>query len=126
MASSPARALEAAAERAKAARAETTRATALECAARLMAGVEFGQPDALVRDLEQVTVAMADRFAEWIATGSYDWQRAGTVPAPELEAAAHKALMASWKHLADDPIHAHQLATVAVRAALDHDGAGRG
>lgn len=49
-----------------------TRAIALGAAARLMAA-QLDRPDALVRDLEQITVAMADRLAEWVCTGDYDW-----------------------------------------------------
>jgi hypothetical protein len=50
------------------------RMAALDAAARLMAGVEFGGRDTIVRDLEQTVVGMADRFADWIADGTYDWQ----------------------------------------------------
>jgi hypothetical protein len=35
------------------------------------------------------------------------------------ERAAERALTEAWPHLADDPVHAEQLAAVAVRAALD-------
>lgn len=68
------------------------RTAALDAAARLMTSVEI-EPDPLgepmVRDLEQMTVGMAERLAGWIATGRYDWVRAGTVPTPDAEDNGH-------------------------------------
>lgn len=35
---------------------------------------------ATVRDYEQTTIGTADRYAEWIAGGTYDWMSAGVGP----------------------------------------------
>lgn len=51
------------------------RAAALQAAATLLSGVSIDSDDGpmLVRDLEEGTVAMADRLTEWVCTGDYDW-----------------------------------------------------
>lgn len=53
--------------------AAAQRADALHAAARLMASVHLEGVGEPIRDLEQVTVNIADRWADWIASGSYDW-----------------------------------------------------
>lgn len=58
---------------------QEVRARALDAAARLMSGGVLdtgaidGEVGATARDYEQTTVATADRYAEWIADGVYDW-----------------------------------------------------
>lgn len=52
------------------------RARALDAAVRTLDGADlFGPPgdEPTVRDFEQTTIGTADRYAEWIATGDYDW-----------------------------------------------------
>lgn len=42
-----------------------------------------------IRDLERVTIEMAGRYADWIATGDYDWHTAAVErPASDVETAA--------------------------------------
>ena len=70
-----------------------TRVIALGAAARLMAGAQLDYPDALVRDLEQITIGMANRWAEWIATGDYDWTTAGPEPERTTDDAVARRLL---------------------------------
>jgi hypothetical protein len=56
------------------------RTAALAAAARLFAGANVH--NGTFRDLEQITVAAADRYAEWITNGDYDWTAED--PAPSL------------------------------------------
>ena len=49
------------------------RADALHAAARLMASVQLEGVGEPVRDLEQTTIGMADRMADWITSGVYPW-----------------------------------------------------
>jgi hypothetical protein len=58
------------------------RGEALTAATRTMATGTLEGDEITVRDYEQTTVGIADRYAEWITTGGYDWQAAGTSGQP--------------------------------------------
>lgn len=50
-----------------------TRRAAINATCRLLAGVVI-DPAGTIRDLEMAAVGTAERLAEWIVTGTYDWQ----------------------------------------------------
>lgn len=56
-----------------------SRESALAAAVQLMASVELETEESTIRDLEQITIGMAERFAEWTETGRYDHRAAGQV-----------------------------------------------